>query len=60
MGDAGALVTHSAALAEKTRALREHGQTAKYKHELEGWTARLDTIQALVLLRKLPHARRLE
>jgi dTDP-4-amino-4,6-dideoxygalactose transaminase len=54
MGDAGALVTDSAALAEKTRALREHGQTAKYKHELEGWTARLDTIQALVLLRKLP------
>jgi dTDP-4-amino-4,6-dideoxygalactose transaminase len=54
MGDAGALLTDSAALAETMRALREHGQTAKYKHELEGWTARLDTIQALVLLRKLP------
>ena len=54
MGDAGALVTDSAPLADKVRALREHGQTAKYKHELEGWTARLDTIQALVLLRKLP------
>jgi dTDP-3-amino-3,4,6-trideoxy-alpha-D-glucose transaminase len=54
MGDAGALLTDSAALADTMRALREHGQTAKYKHELEGWTARLDTIQALVLLRKLP------
>ncbi len=54
MGDAGALVTDDAALATTMRALREHGQTAKYKHELEGWTARLDTIQAIVLLRKLP------
>ena len=36
------------------RALREHGQTAKYVHGLEGWTARLDTIQALVLSLKLP------
>jgi dTDP-3-amino-3,4,6-trideoxy-alpha-D-glucose transaminase len=54
MGDAGALVTGSPALAEAVRALREHGQRAKYRHEREGWTARLDTIQALVLLRKLP------
>ncbi|HZM18020.1 MAG TPA: DegT/DnrJ/EryC1/StrS family aminotransferase, partial [Gaiellaceae bacterium] len=36
------------------RALREHGQTRKYVHEIEGWTARLDTIQAIVLRRKLP------
>ena len=36
------------------RALREHGQRAKYHHALEGYTARLDTIQALVLLHKLP------
>jgi dTDP-4-amino-4,6-dideoxygalactose transaminase len=54
MGDAGALVTRSETVAETVRALREHGQTAKYKHELEGWTARLDTIQAIVLLHKLP------
>jgi DegT/DnrJ/EryC1/StrS aminotransferase family len=32
----------------------QHGQRAKYRHELEGYTARLDTIQALVLVRKLP------
>jgi dTDP-4-amino-4,6-dideoxygalactose transaminase len=35
------------------RALREHGQREKYVHDVEGYTARLDTIQALVLLRKL-------
>ena len=41
-------------LAADVRALREHGQRAKYVHEREGYTARLDTIQAIVLLRKLP------
>ena len=35
-------------------ALREHGQARKYEHDLIGYTARLDTIQALVLLQKLP------
>jgi dTDP-4-amino-4,6-dideoxygalactose transaminase len=52
---AGALVTDDAAVASRARALREHGQTAKYEHAFEGYTARLDTIQALALLRKLPH-----
>jgi dTDP-4-amino-4,6-dideoxygalactose transaminase len=52
-GDAGALVTSDGTLADAVRALREHGQRAKYRHELEGFTARLDTIQALVLLHKL-------
>ena len=41
-------------LAERVRVLREHGQRLKYEHELEGYTSRLDTLQALVLLRKLP------
>ncbi len=54
MGDAGALVTADEQLASRIRALREHGQTRKYEHEWEGYTARLDTIQAAVLLRKLP------
>ena len=52
-GDAGALTTNNAALADVVRALREHGQRAKYEHEREGWTARLDTIQAIVLSAKL-------
>ena len=41
-------------LADLARALREHGQRRKYEHETEGFTARLDTVQAIVLLRKLP------
>jgi dTDP-4-amino-4,6-dideoxygalactose transaminase len=53
-GDAGALVTDDERLADAARKLREHGQGGKYEHELEGYTARLDTLQALVLLRKLP------
>jgi dTDP-4-amino-4,6-dideoxygalactose transaminase len=55
MGDAGALVTDDPEIDSRVRALREHGQRRKYEHELEGFTARLDTIQALVLLCKLPH-----
>ena len=35
------------------RTLREHGQAAKYEHHVEGYTSRLDTIQAAVLLVKL-------
>jgi dTDP-4-amino-4,6-dideoxygalactose transaminase len=36
------------------RALREHGQQAKYHHDLIGYTARLDSFQALALVHKLP------
>jgi dTDP-4-amino-4,6-dideoxygalactose transaminase len=53
-GDAGALITPDPDVAARVRALREHGQTAKYVHAFEGWTARLDTIQAVVLVHKLP------
>ena len=53
-GDAGGFVTSDGDAASRVRALREHGQTAKYVHAHEGWTARLDTIQALVLSHKLP------
>jgi dTDP-4-amino-4,6-dideoxygalactose transaminase len=57
-GDAGALVTNDDHIAARVRALREHGQSEKYRHALEGYTARLDTIQALVLLQKLPFLER--
>jgi dTDP-3-amino-3,4,6-trideoxy-alpha-D-glucose transaminase len=53
-GDAGALVSEDSSLVERVRLLREHGQREKYLHEVEGFTARLDTVQALVLLHKLP------
>ena len=54
-GDAGALTTDDPEDPARVRALREHGQTSKYHHDEIGWTARMDTIQAAVLLRKLPH-----
>jgi dTDP-4-amino-4,6-dideoxygalactose transaminase len=54
MGDAGAVITDDPELAARLRALREHGQVAKYRHEYDGYTSRLDTMQALVLSHKLP------
>jgi dTDP-4-amino-4,6-dideoxygalactose transaminase len=54
-GDAGALVTGDEGLTARARALREHGQRRKYDHEVPGYTARLDAVQAAVLARKLPH-----
>jgi dTDP-4-amino-4,6-dideoxygalactose transaminase/DNA-binding CsgD family transcriptional regulator len=53
-GDAGAVVTREGEVAAQVRVLREHGQHRKYEHDAYGYTARLDTIQAAVLLRKLP------
>jgi dTDP-4-amino-4,6-dideoxygalactose transaminase len=53
-GDAGALVTDDEELAARTRALRVHGEIQKYHHQWVGYTARLDTFQAIVLLKKLP------
>jgi dTDP-4-amino-4,6-dideoxygalactose transaminase len=54
LGDAGAMVTNDRQLAARVRVLREHGQRRKYVHDVVGYTARLDTIQAVALLRKLP------
>lgn len=54
MGDAGALVTDDDQVAATARALREHGQTKAYHSDYIGLTSRLDTLQALVLHRKLP------
>jgi dTDP-4-amino-4,6-dideoxygalactose transaminase len=54
MGDAGALITDDGELASRVRALRVHGETRKYHHEYIGYTARLDTMQAIVLVEKLP------
>jgi len=52
-GDAGAVVTDDAELAQIIRMLREHGQRRKYVHDMEGYTGRLDAIQAAVLSLKL-------
>ncbi|RYD18886.1 MAG: DegT/DnrJ/EryC1/StrS family aminotransferase [Verrucomicrobiaceae bacterium] len=55
IGEGGAVVTDDAALAEKVRMLRDHGQTRKYHHAIPGWNSRMDAIQAAVLCLKLPH-----
>src|SRR5262249_28573040 len=54
MGDAGAITTSRPDLAERARSLREHGQPVKHEYAEPGYTSRLDTFQAIVLLHKLP------
>lgn len=54
-GDGGAVFTNSDEYAEKIRSLRIHGQNKRYQHKYIGMGARLDTIQAAVLLAKLPN-----
>lgn len=54
-GDAGAVVTDDDELAEKVRLLRNHGRFAKYEHQVAGWGARMDTLQAAILHAKLAH-----
>jgi dTDP-4-amino-4,6-dideoxygalactose transaminase len=54
-GEAGAVTTNNAELAEKIAILRDHGQTKKYYHKWIGWNARMDGIQGAVLNVKLKH-----
>lgn len=54
-GDGGMVVSKDAALVEKIQWLRNVGQSAKNVHSLKGFNHRLDTLQAAVLLTKLPH-----
>lgn len=53
-GDGGAIFTDDADLAARLRSIRVHGQGSdKYDNVRIGLTARLDTIQAAILLEKL-------
>jgi dTDP-4-amino-4,6-dideoxygalactose transaminase len=54
-GDAGMVVCKDGALAEKIRALRNHGMETRYFHKWVGGNFRLDAIQAAVLNVKLRH-----
>ena len=54
-GDGGMMVTSDDALAERLRKLRLHGGAKQYHHDEVGTNSRLDTLQAAVLLAKLPH-----
>jgi dTDP-4-amino-4,6-dideoxygalactose transaminase len=52
-GDAGAVVTADAELADAVRKLSNHGGVRKYEHEVVGFNSRLDGLQAVVLRAKL-------
>jgi dTDP-4-amino-4,6-dideoxygalactose transaminase len=54
-GEAGAVTTNEESVAKHCRLLREHGQSKKYIHEIEGYNGRLDALQAALLRVKLPH-----
>jgi len=54
-GDGGMMVTSDDAIAERLRKLRLHGGAKQYHHDEVGTNSRLDSLQAAVLLAKLPH-----
>ena len=54
-GEAGAVTTNDAEIARKIRMIRDHGQSQKYYHDIEGYNGRLDAIQAGILHKKLKH-----
>jgi dTDP-3-amino-3,4,6-trideoxy-alpha-D-glucose transaminase len=65
LGDAGAVVTSDAAVAARARELREYGRRRDGRSFERSGQSRLDTIQAALLLAKLPlldgwNARRIE
>jgi dTDP-4-amino-4,6-dideoxygalactose transaminase len=52
-GEGGAVTTNNEDVARKIRMLRDHGQSKKYHHDIEGYNGRLDSIQAGILSVKL-------
>lgn len=55
LGDAGAVTTNRADIADRLRLLRNYGSRAKYINEVQGVNSRLDAIQAAALRVKLPY-----
>lgn len=54
-GEAGAMTTNDEQLTHTCRLLRDHGQSKKYFHDIEGYNGRLDAIQAGFLQVKLKY-----
>lgn len=52
-GDGGALCTNDKVLADKMAMIANHGQSARYYHDVVGCNSRLDSIQAAILNIKL-------
>jgi dTDP-4-amino-4,6-dideoxygalactose transaminase len=57
-GEGGAITTNDESLARKAAMLRDHGQSKKYYHDVEGYNGRLDSLQAGILRIKLRHLSR--
>jgi dTDP-4-amino-4,6-dideoxygalactose transaminase len=53
LGDAGAIITNDAQLAESCRRISNHGRLSKFDHNIIGRNSRLDALQATVLSLKL-------
>ena len=53
-GEAGCIVTNDADIERKARLLRDHGQSKKYCHDIQGYNGRMDNLQAASLRAKLP------
>lgn len=58
LGDAGAVTTHDAVLAETVRTLANYGYRGHYNSIYRGFNCRMDAIQAAMLRVKLPFAKR--
>ncbi|MBL1222637.1 DegT/DnrJ/EryC1/StrS family aminotransferase [Chryseobacterium sp. L7] len=54
-GDGGAITTNNDELAHRLRGIVNHGMYERYYHDEVGVNSRLDSIQAAVLRKKLPH-----
>jgi dTDP-4-amino-4,6-dideoxygalactose transaminase len=54
-GEGGAVTTDDEDVARRCRMLRDHGQSSKYVHDVEGYNGRLDAIQAGFLRVTLRH-----
>ncbi len=53
-GDGGALFTDDDSLAATARAIRSHGGAQRHHHTVIGTNGRMDTLQAAIVLAKLP------
>jgi len=57
-GDGGMITASDPELAEILHILRVHGSQPKYYYKIAGYNSRLDSLQAAILLAKLPHLER--